>query len=327
MKKIATLILSMGLSLAAWAQNVTVIGHVLDNASQPVIGAFVVEKGTSNGTMTGAEGEFAIKVPAGTALEVSCIGYQSRTVTVTGETPDLTVILEDDSQMLEETVVIGYGVQKKSVVTASIAKVSAEDLGVTAPTRVDNALKGLTAGVNVTASSGQPGASSRIRVRGTGTINHSDPLYIVDGMPIEGGIDYLNPTDIESIEVLKDAASGAVYGARAANGVILVTTKKGVKGQTRVTNDFSYGISNPWRMREVLNASEYALMINEGLINAGIAPKYNDPFSYGVGTDWQKEVFNRNAPQQTHEMSVSGASDKINYYLSLGYTEQEGPCP
>ncbi|MBQ5985471.1 MAG: TonB-dependent receptor [Bacteroidales bacterium] len=324
MKKIATLILSMGLSLAAWAQNVTVSGHVLDNASQPVIGAFVVEKGTSNGTMTGAEGEFAIKVPAGAALEVSCIGYQSRTVTVTGETPDLTVILEDDSQMLEETVVIGYGVQKKSVVTASIAKVSAEDLGVTAPTRVDNALKGLTAGVNVTASSGQPGASSRIRVRGTGTINHSDPLYIVDGMPIEGGIDYLNPTDIESIEVLKDAASGAVYGARAANGVILVTTKKGVKGQTRVTYDFSYGISNPWRMREVLNASEYALMINEGLINAGIAPKYNDPFSYGVGTDWQKEVFNRNAPQQTHEMSVSGASDKINYYLSLGYTEQEG---
>ncbi len=324
MKKIAILILSMGLSLAAWAQNVTVSGHVLDNASQPVIGAFVVEKGTSNGTMTGIDGEFVIKVPASATLEVSCIGYQSRTVTVSGETTGLTVVLEDDSQMLEETVVIGYGVQKKSVVTASIAKVSAEDLGATAPTRVDNALKGLTAGVNVTASSGQPGASSRIRVRGTGTINHSDPLYIVDGMPIEGGIDYLNPTDIESIEVLKDAASGAVYGARAANGVILVTTKKGVKGQTHVTYDFSYGISNPWRMREVLNASEYALMINEGMINAGIAPKYNDPFSYGVGTDWQKEVFNRNAPQQTHEMSVSGASDKVNYYLSLGYTEQEG---
>ena len=323
MKRIAALILAFGTSLAALAQNVTLRGTVQDTAGQPIVGAFVVEQGTNNGTVTGLDGEFVLRAPKGAVAEISCIGYVSQTIGITAD-QTVTVVLEDDAEMLEETVVIGYGVQKKSVVTASIAKVDAEALAVTAPTRVDNALKGLTAGVTVTAASGQPGASSRIRIRGVGSINSSDPIYIVDGMPISGGIDYLNPSDIESIEVLKDAASGAVYGTRAANGVVLVTTKKGVKGHAHVDYNFSYGISNPWKMREVLNASEYALMINEGLINGGYAPRYADPFSYGEGTDWQKEVFNFNAPQQTHEISVSGASETVNYYLSLGYTDQEG---
>ena len=324
MNKIAMLVLLAGLSLVARAQDVTLKGVVTDSGNQPVVGAFVVQQGTSNGTMTGAEGNFTLSAPAGCTVEISCISYRTQTVINHGE-QNLVIVLEDDSTMLEETVVIGYGVQKKSVVTASIAKVDAEALSVTAPTRVDNALKGLTAGVQVTSSSGQPGAASRIRIRGIGTINDSNPLYIVDGMPMGvDGIDYLNPQDIESIEVLKDAAAGAVYGARAANGVVLVTTKKGSKGATKVSYDFSYGISNPWRVREVLNASEYALMINEGLLNAGMAPRYSDPWGYGEGTDWQKEVFNRNAAQQNHELSVSGASDKVNYYLSLGYTEQEG---
>jgi len=323
MKKIAALILALGMSLAVLAQNVTLRGVVQDTAGQPVVGAFVVEQGTNNGTVTGLDGEFILRAPKGSVAEVSCIGYVTQTIGITAD-QNVTIVLEDDAEMLEETVVIGYGVQKKSVVTASIAKVDADALAVTAPTRVDNALKGLTAGVTVTAASGQPGASSRIRIRGVGSINSSDPIYIVDGMPISGGIDYLNPSDIESIEVLKDAASGAVYGTRAANGVVLVTTKKGVKGQAHVDYNFSYGISNPWKMREVLNASEYALMINEGLINGGYAPRYADPFSYGEGTDWQKEVFNFNAPQQTHEISVSGASETVNYYLSLGYTDQEG---
>lgn len=161
-------------------------------------------------------------------------------------------------------------------------------------------------------------------MRGIGTINNSDPLYIVDGMPIEGGIDFLNPHDIQSIEVLKDAASGAVYGARAANGVILVTTKKGKQGGAKVTYDFSYGISNLWKQRDVLNASEYALMMNEGRLNAGMAPLYNAPYAYGQGTDWQKEVFNKNAPDQRHQISVSGANERVDYYLSLGYVRQEG---
>ena len=323
MKKIATLILAAGWALTAMAQNPTLQGVVKDSAGEPVIGAFVVQQGTSNGAMTDVDGQFSLTTPRGAAVEVSCIGYATQVIVNNGE-QNLVIVLADDTQMLEETVVIGYGVQKKSVVTASIAKVDAEALGVTAPTRVDNALKGLTAGVTVTASSGQPGASSRIRIRGVGSINSSDPIYIVDGMPISGGIDYLNPSDIESIEVLKDAASGAVYGTRAANGVVLVTTKKGGKGKARIDYNFSYGVSSPWKQREVLNASEYALLINEGLVNSGSAPRYADPFSYGTGTDWQKEVFNYNAPQQTHELSVSGASDAVNYYLSLGYTDQQG---
>ena len=143
-------------------------------------------------------------------------------------------------------------------------------------------------------------------------------------MPIEGGLDYLNPSDIASIEVLKDAASGAVYGARAANGVILVTTKSGKIGKTKVTYDFSYGWQSAWKNRDVLNATEYALMMNEGAINAGIAPKYNDPYSYGMGTDWQNEVFNDNAPVMNHQVSVSGASDKVNYLFSAGYYTQDG---
>ena len=225
-------------------------------------------------------------------------------------------------------VVVGYGVQKKSVVTASIAKVSADDLASTAPVRMDNALKGLASGVTVTSSSGQPGAAAQIRVRGVGTIRTengaADPLYIVDGMPLEGGLDYLNPNDIASIEVLKDAASGAVYGARAANGVILVTTKTGKIGKTKVTYDFSYGWQSAWKKRDVLNASEYALMINEGAINAGIAPKFSDPYSYGQGTNWQDEVFNNNAPMMNHQVSVSGASEKVNYLFSLGFYTQDG---
>ena len=323
MKKLATLILALGVSVAAFAQNVTLRGIVQDSEGQPVIGAFVVEQGSSNGTMTGLDGDFSLKVRKGAPVEVSCIGYATQIVQADAD-KDVVIVMPDDTQMLEETVVIGYGTQKKSVVTASIAKVDSDALGVTAPTRVDNALKGLTAGVTVTSSSGQPGASSRIRIRGVGSINSSDPIYIVDGMPIAGGIDYLNPSDIESIEVLKDAASGAVYGTRAANGVVLVTTKMGSKGKAHIDYNFSFGLSSPWKEREVLNASEYALMINEGLINSGSAPLYADPFSYGEGTNWQKELFNYNAPQQTHELSASGGSDAVSYYLSLGYTDQEG---
>ena len=244
--------------------------------------------------------------------------------TIWTQSSNSSLVLEEDTELLDEVVVIGYGVQKKSVVTAAIARISEADLEKSNPLRVDNALKGLAAGVTVTSASGQPGEGSKIRIRGIGTINNSDPLYIVDGMPISGGIDYLNPSDIASIEVLKDAASAAVYGARAANGVILVTTKSGKIGTTKVTYDFSYSLQNPWKERDVLNATEYALLMNEGNLNAGIAPEYSDPYSFGTGTNWQKEVFNYNAPMQSHQLSVSSANDKTNYYLSLGYFTQEG---
>ena len=163
--------------------------------------------------------------------------------------------IQEDTETLDEVVVVGYGVQKKSVATAAISRVTAEDLNNTTPSRIEDALKGKVSGVQITQSSGQPGADSKVRIRGVGTVNNSEPLYIVDGMPVDGGINYLNPTDIQSVEILKDAASAAIYGARAANGVILVTTKSGVSGKTNITYDFTYGLQNPWKKRSVLNAT------------------------------------------------------------------------
>ena len=195
-KRLLSLLLTVMLSLAAFAQNQTFTGIGVDPSGEPVIGATSVQKGTSNTTATDFDGRFSINAPAGAELEISYVGYGKQSV-LAGD--NMRITLTEDSELLSEVVVVGYGTQKKSVVTASIAKVTAEDLGMAAPLRVDNALKGLASGVTVTSASGQPGASSRVRVRGIGTINNSDPLYIVDGMPIEGNIDYLNPSDIESI--------------------------------------------------------------------------------------------------------------------------------
>ena len=325
------MLLALIVSMTAAAQSTGIVGTVTDGNGEPIIGASVVEKGQpQNGAITNYDGQFAINVKAGTTLVVSYIGFETIEVKAAN---GMAIVMKEDDKTLSEVVVIGYGVQKKSVVTAAIAKVSSDDLEGKAPVRVDNALKGLAAGVNVTSSSGQPGAAPRVRVRGTGTINNSDPLYIVDGMPIEGGIDFLNPSDIESIEVLKDAASGAIYGARAANGVVLVTTKKGKQGKTSINYNFSQGWQTAWRRRDVTSATDYAIMQNELRLNGGQAPLYADPYNLmdtngnpikGFGTDWQDLVFNDNAPVQNHEVSVSGASEKLNYYLSLGYYDQEG---
>ena len=330
MKKLLSVLFLLSFTLAAvYAQNIQIKGTVVSGTdNEPLPGVNVVVKGnTSTGTITDFNGTFTLSAPADAILSISYIGFKSQEIAVKGH-KDIKIVLQEDSETLDEVVVVGYGVQKKSVVTASIAKVSADDLASTAPVRMDNALKGLASGVTVTSSSGQPGAAAQIRVRGVGTIRTengaADPLYIVDGMPLEGGLDYLNPNDIASIEVLKDAASGAVYGARAANGVILVTTKTGKIGKTKVNYDFSYGWQSAWKKRDVLNASEYALMINEGAINAGIAPKFSDPYSYGQGTNWQDEVFNNNAPMMNHQVSVSGASEKVNYLFSLGFYTQDG---
>ena len=305
---------------SAWA-DIVATGNVSDATGEPLIGVSVIAKGSSTGAITDLDGNFRINVPDGTTLQFSYIGYKPVEMKAAA---DMKVVMSEDTELLDEVVVVGYGTQKKSVVTAAISKVGANDLANTAPTRMDNALKGLASGVTVTSSSGQPGSAARVRIRGIGTINNSDPLYIVDGMPIEGGLDYLNPNDIQSIEVLKDAASGAVYGARAANGVVLVTTKQGAEGPVHVTYDFNYGWQSIAKKRNVLNATEYAVLMNEGAINAGIAPTYADPGSYGTGTDWQKEVFNNGAPMQNHQVALSGGSKRVNYMLSLGYMKQEG---
>ena len=329
-KRYLFVLLTLFLSVAAFAQKQRFTGTVIDSTGEPIIGASVVEEGTSNGAITDVDGKFAISVEPGTKLTVTFIGYTSQTVKAAA---NMRIVLNDDTQLLNDVVVIGYGVQKKSVVTASIAKVSADDLNGKTPVRMDNALKGLAAGVNVTSSSGQPGASPKVLIRGTGTINNSDPLYIVDGMPIEGGLDFVNPNDIESIEVLKDAASGAIYGARAANGVVLVTTKRGKIGKTNVNYNFSQGWQTAWRRRDVTSATDYAILQNERNVNGGQAPLYADPYHLtdsngqainGFGTNWQDLVFNDNAPVQNHDLSISGASERLNYYLSLGFYTQEG---
>ena len=332
MKQSRLLLLFVALLVSAmsFAQNKPYSGTVVDSQGEPIIGASVVQQGTSQGSVTDIDGNFKVSVAPGSTLVISYIGYNTQRVKVAD---NLHIVLKESSASLDEVVVVGYGVQKKSVVTAAIAKVSASDLANTAPVRMDNALKGLAAGVNVTSSSGQPGEAARIRIRGTGTINNSDPLYIIDGMPIEGGLDFVNPNDIESIEVLKDAASGAIYGARAANGVVLVTTKKGKVGKAQINYNFSYGWQSAWKHRDMVGATDYAILQNEKYTNAGQAAPYADPYKLsdtngnaitGNGTDWQNLVFNDNAPVVNHDVSISGASDAVNYYLSAGYYSQDG---
>ena len=322
---ISTVIFLIIGTLSVSAENHPVKGTVIDEkTNSTLIGVSVIVEGTTVGTVTDMNGNFTINVPSESSiLKFSYIGYTSQKVKLNGQS-ELKVTLSENLKNLDEVIVVGYGTQKKSVVTAAISRVSSDDIVRVAPMRIEDALKGTTSGVTVTASSGQPGAGSQVRIRGIGTTNNSDPLYVVDGMPISGGIDYLNPRDIQSIEVLKDAASGAIYGARAANGVILVTTKSGKSQKMSVTYDFSYGVQSPWKHRSVLNAAQYAVMMNEASVDAGKGVLYADPYSLGKGTDWQSEVFNNNAPKQQHQISISGSNDKINYYLSAGYYSQDG---
>ena len=302
----------------------TVGGIITDEKGEPVIGAAVILEGTRTATVTGVDGQWTLSVPDNArALKITCLGYTDQILTLTGGA-NYTVALKEDISLLEESVVVGYGVQKKSVVTAAISSVKGDQLSSFTPTRVDNVLKGMVSGVTITPSSGQPGSGTRVRVRGIGTINDSNPLYIVDGMPVTGGIEYINPADIESVEVLKDAASAAIYGARGANGVILVTTRQGTEGKSVISYNASYGIQNPWKMPEVLNATQYALIMNEMNMNMGKDPVYDDPYSFGEGTNWVKEVFNSNAPVVDHQLSVSGGNAKMNYFLSGSYFYQEG---
>ena len=271
MRRTGFVVLAMLFSLTAVAQKIAVTGTVVDEIGETVIGASVVEKAnTKNGTVTNLDGQFTLKVEAGAVLVVSYIGYTTQEVKAQD---GITIALKPNDKMLEEVVVIGYGVQKKSVVTASIAKVSSDDLDGKTRLRADDALKGMAAGVQVTSASGQPGAKSMIRIRGIGTINNSEPLYIIDGMPTDqNGMEAVNPTDIESMEVLKDAASGAIYGARAANGVILITTKKGKVGKASINYNFSQGWQSAWKKRDVTGAVDYAILQNERRVQNGLAP-------------------------------------------------------
>ncbi|WP_066224435.1 SusC/RagA family TonB-linked outer membrane protein [Formosa haliotis] len=324
-------ILSLLYSNTLWAQALHVTGEVYDESGLPVTGATILEKGTSNGTIADFDGQFEIDAPSNAVLVVSSLGYLTQEIPVSGQSK-LKITLVTDIQNLDEVVVVGYGVQKKSVVTGAISGVKESDLESLPITRVEQALQGRASGLTIAANSGQPGSSSTIRVRGITTFGNNEPLWVVDGVVVDaGGIGYLNQSDIESIEVLKDAASQAIYGARAAAGVILVTTKKGSKGRLSVNYNGFTGVSAPARKLDLLNGTQYATLMNEKYANGYNQAIHGDfvlpfpnPEAYGEGTDWQDAIFNKSARRQNHEVSVSGGNETSSFYASFGLLEQEG---
>ncbi|RYF22098.1 MAG: TonB-dependent receptor [Flavobacteriales bacterium] len=310
------------------AQEIEATGKVTSNDGLPIPGVSVLIKDTKQGTATDQDGNFRIRIPkAGTQLVFTLIGMTSKTVTVNNSTA-ITVVLLDSQNDLDQIVVVGYGTQKKSVITGAISQVKASDLENMPVTRIEQSLQGRTSGLTITSSSGQPGEGATLRIRGTTSINNSDALYIVDGVQVGGGIEYLNQADIESIEVLKDAASAAIYGARAANGVIIVTTKKGTRTGKMSVNYHTYlGTQEPARKLDLLNATQYATIYNEAeyaKTPSLTSPRFPNPSQYGEGTDWQATVFNNSAKIQNHELSIAGGNEVSTYYSSFGYFDQDG---
>ncbi|WP_394773684.1 SusC/RagA family TonB-linked outer membrane protein [Flavobacterium sp.] len=321
---------SLLFSVIAMAQDVTVNGTINDESGLPVPGATILIKGTSKATASDFDGKFQITVPTNGTLSVSFVGYVTVQEAVNGRTK-LDIKLRAESQSLNEVVVVGYGTQKKSVVTGAISSVKAKDLESLPITRVEQALQGRVSGVSIAANAGQPGSASTIRIRGFTTLNNNDPLWVVDGVVVDnGGIGYLNQSDIESIEVLKDGASGAIYGSRAAAGVILVTTKKGKAGKITVNYTGYAGTSQASKKLDLLDASQYVTIMNEAYTNGGNAGEKfpttnaNGPINYGKGTNWQDAIFNNHAQRVAHELSFSGGNDVSTFYMSFGITDQQG---
>ncbi|MDO9254078.1 MAG: TonB-dependent receptor [Bacteroidales bacterium] len=315
-------------SFWAWSQEVQISGVVKSATDNlPLPGASVVIKGTVTGTTTDINGKYTLKASPKQVLVYSFVGMTAYEITVTAGTNNVDVTLSEAAVMTSEVVVVGYGTQKKSVTTGAISSVKAKDMEKTPNGRVEQALQGRVSGVTIAANSGQPGAASTIRIRGVTTFGDggNNPLWVVDGVVVAAdGIGYINQADIASIEVLKDAASAAIYGTRAATGVILVTTKKGQAGKMQVNYNAFYGTSAPAKTLKLLNATQYATLINERQTNGGLDIKFPNVGQYGTGTDWQKAIFNTNAMRYSHELSVSGGNDRSTFYTSIGITNQEG---
>lgn len=316
-----------------FAQEILVTGKITAKTGEPLMGATVAIKKSNIATTTDPEGKFSIHVPnRKVLLVISYVGMSNKEVSIP-ESGTIDVQLEDVGAAtgLDEVVVIGYGTASKKVVTGAISSVKAKDLENVPSNRIEQALQGRVAGVTIAQNNGQPGSVSTIRVRGVTTFNdgkdnnNNNPLWVVDGVVVDqGGIGYLNQSDIESIEVLKDAASAAIYGTRAATGVILVTTKKGKSGKLSVNYNGFYGVSRVAKKLDLLNATQYATIINEKAVNGGGAKVFADPNSLGAGTDWQDAIFNDHAARFSHEVSMSGGTDRSTFYFSFGYQDQEG---
>ncbi len=351
MKKAVTLLVLAVFTQVLFSQEVTVRGYVThETDGSPLPGVTIMVAGTNIGVISAADGSYSISARMGSTLRFTFIGMKPVEVTVTSAT--LNVTMADAPTDLDEVVVIGYGVQKKALVTGANLNVKGDQIAELNVATAMEALQGIATGISITRPSGAPGAGTKATIRGLGTIGNSSPLYIVDGVSV-GSIDYLNASDIESIDVLKDAASSAIYGSRAANGVILVTTKKGSQGAAPViTYDYYYGMQNIYKKLPALNAPEYMMIMDEGRINDGLPPENweaklrnnpylnnNFPGNLGTklgqdiwsrlrggwkGTDWVEEMSTRNAPVQNHSVNIMGSSRDIVYAMGFSYFDQVG---
>ena len=313
-------------------QSKKVTGNVSD-AEGPIIGASVVEKGNAgNGTVTDLDGNFVLNVKPGATIVITYIGYQKQEIVV-GNQSNFNVTMKIDDKTLEEVVVVGYGVQKKKLVTGSTIEVKGDDIQKMNTTQVLGALQSQTPGVNIQAASGQPGDGFKISIRGAGTNGNTAPLYIIDG--VAGDINNLNPADIERIDVLKDAASCAIYGSAAANGVILVTTKQGKQGKIQVSYDANVGWANVYRMPKMLNAKQYMEVMDQVRFNSGESgydwksimgeDLYNSYMDgSNEGTNWVEAIRNKNAVTTSHSLNVTGGSDRSTFSMGAGYQYQDG---
>ena len=307
--------------VSAQTNSGSISGVVLSkNNGEPLIGVNVIIKGSNRGTITDIDGRFTLQGQIGEILQFSYIGYENQDLKLNDF--KLVVYLTESTESLEEVVVVGYGVQKKKLNTGATLQVKGDDIVKMNTTSPLQALQGKTPGVNISSTSGQPGSDMKVTIRGLGTNGNSGPLYIIDG--IEGDITLVNSADIQSIDVLKDAASAAIYGSQAANGVILVTTKQGSKGKGQVSFDAYYGVQNVARQVPLLNAKEYMLIMDEQQINSGL-----DPFDWSTkgdlaDTDWMGQMIKKNAETQNYSFNIIGGSETSTYSISLSYTSQEG---
>lgn len=321
LKKICLTLLLMVVSQMVWAQSVS--GTVVfDDDGEPVPGATVKVRGSNVAALTDETGKFSLKAVAGDVLEITFVGLKTAEHTVNA-TAGMVIRMLSEQSVLEEVVVVGYGVQKKKLVTGANLNVGGDLIRNQNQVNPLQALQGQAAGVTILSTSGQPGAGMKVNIRGLGTIGNSSPLYVIDGIP-GGDISILNPADIQSVDVLKDAASAAIYGAQAANGVVLVTTRSGGKGKGQVSFDSYMGVQNPIRLANMLNAQEYKTIMNEQALNSGAAIINFDGMQGLADTDWLGQMFVKDAGTQNHSLNISGGSDVSSYAISFNRIDQEG---
>ena len=326
------LILSILCFFSTCVQAQTVSGVVKDEAGEPIIGASIKVQGSKEGAITDFNGNFSVKAASNATLVISYVGYTTQQVNVGGKS-NVSVILVEDNTTLEDVVVIGYGVQKKKLVTGATVQVKGDEIAKLNTTNALEAMQSSTPGVQITQSSTQPGKGYKVYIRGIGTTGDSQPLYVIDGVA-GGNLDGINPNDIESIDILKDAASAAIYGARAANGVILVTTKQGKAGKIEISYNGAMGWSNAYKRPQTLNAQDYMTIIDEYTFNtsgqkmdwAGFVPQdiLTQVNSGWSGTDWWGAFENKNAVQQNHSVTLTGGTDRSKFAMSYTYTGNEG---